>query len=151
MARKAIAHYNTLHANRDSSELAVYAEFGRRLQARMNQLGWNQSELSRRATAHLPAPAKGQVQGHSLGRDRISNYIRGKYLPRPDALDALAKALKCKAEDLMPHKGVPSVVEELPAMEMRSVDGHRVAMRINRTVSQKTATEIMALLLAEDA
>lgn len=150
MARRAIGHYNNLSANRSQDDLAIYAEFGRRLEARMVQLGWNQSELSRRATAILPKPAKGQVQGRSLGRDRISSYIRGKYLPRPDALAALAAALKCRPEDLMPT-GVPSIVEPAPAMEMKSVDGHRVAIRINRVVSEKVATEIMTLLLSENA
>jgi transcriptional regulator with XRE-family HTH domain len=150
MARRAISHYNTLGENRSSGEKAVYAEFGRRLQARMIALGWNQSELSRRATEHLPKAAKGQVQGHSLGRDRISSYIRGKYLPRPDALEAIAKALGCKPSDLLPAAGVPSVAEEGPLLEMRSVDGQRVALRINRVVSLTTATKIIALLEQED-
>ncbi len=150
MSRAAIGHYNTLSHNRSHGEQAVYQEFGRRLQARMIALGWNQSELSRRATEHLPKPAKGQVQGHSLGRDRISSYIRGKYLPRPEALEAIAKALKCKPEDLLPSDFVPSVVEEGPLMEMRSLDNHRVAIRINRVVSQQTALAIMTLLAKED-
>lgn len=151
MARSAIGHYNTLNKNRSHGELAVYAEFGRRLQARMIALGWNQSELSRRATEHLPKAARGQTQGHTLGRDRISSYIRGKYLPRPEALAAIAKALKCEPEDLLPSAGVPSVVEEGPAMEMKSLDGQRVAIRLNRVVSQKTALAIMTLLAEEDA
>jgi len=112
VARRAIGHYNTLNENRSDADQAVYAEFGRRLQARMIQLGWNQSELSRRATECLPRTAKGQVQGHTLGRDRISSYIRGKYLPRPEGLEAIAKALQCKPVDLLPPGGVPSVVEE---------------------------------------
>lgn len=148
MSRRAISHYNTL--NRSTGDLAVYAEFGRRLQARMIALGWNQSELSRRATEFLPKPTKGQVQGHSLGRDRISSYIRGKYLPRPEALAAIAKALKCQPEDLLPAAGVPSVGEEGPLMEMKSLDSNRVAIRINRVVSQKTALAIMTLLSEED-
>src|SRR5712671_2345554 len=78
----------------------------------MITFGWNQSELSRRATAYLPRVAEGQTQGHSLGRDRISGYIRGKYLPRPGALKALAEALQCKSSDLLPPGGVPSVVDE---------------------------------------
>jgi len=151
MARNAISHYNTLNKNRSSGELAVYAEFGRRLQARMIALGWNQSELSRRATAYLPKAAKDQIQGHSVGRDRISSYIRGKYLPRPDALAAIAKALKCEPEDLLPPGGVPSVVEEGPLMEMKSLDGQRVAIRLNRVVSQQTALAIMTLLAKEDS
>lgn len=150
MARRAIGHYNTLNENRSSGDKAVYAEFGRRLQARMIALGWNQSELSRRASAYLPKPAKGQVQGHSLGRDRISSYIRGKYLPRPDALEALAKALGCKPSDLLPPEGVPHVQEEGPLLEMHSIDGQRVALRINRVVTLRTATQIIALLEQED-
>lgn len=150
MARRPIAHYNTLSENRSHGEQAVYQEFGRRLQARMIQLGWNQSELSRRATAYLPKATKGQVQGHTLGRDRISSYIRGKYLPRPEALDAIAKALQCKPADLLPPGGVPSVVEEGPMFEMKSLDGKRVHIRLNRVVTQKSATEIMAVLSRED-
>lgn len=151
MARRAIGHYNTLSKNRSQGDLAVYQEFGRRLQARMIQLGWNQSELSRRATAYLIRPAKGQVQGHSVGRDRISSYIRGKYLPRPDALHAIARALQCEMSDLLPPGSVPSVVEEGPLMELKSLDGKRVHIRLNRVVSQTTATNIMALLNQEDA
>lgn len=149
MIRRAISHYNNLNENRSQTENAVYAEFGRRLQARMIQLGWNQSELSRRATAYLPKPAKGQVQGHALGRDRISSYIRGKYLPRPEALEAIAKALQCKPADLLPEGGVPSIAEG-PLMEMKSIDGKRVAIRLNRVVSTKTASKIMELLGTED-
>lgn len=150
MIRRAIGFNNTLNENRSQGDNAVYAEFGRRLQARMVQLGWNQSELSRRATAYLPKPAKGQVQGHALGRDRISSYIRGKYMPRPEALQALARALQCKAADLVPPGGVPSVIEEGPMMEMKSLDGKRVHIRLNRVVTQKTATAIMGLLSQED-
>ena len=151
MARRAIGHYNNLSHNRSPGELTVYEEFGRRLQARMIALGWNQSELSRRATDYLPKATKGQVQGHSLGRDRISSYIRGKYLPRPEALEAIAKALKCSPEDLLPAEGVPSVIAEGPLMEIKSLDGSgRVAIRLNRVVSQKTALQIMTLLAAED-
>jgi hypothetical protein len=36
------------------------------------------------------------------------------YLPRPEALEAIAKALQCKPSDLLPPGGVPSVVEEGP-------------------------------------
>lgn len=149
MTRRPISYNNTLSDNRSSGDDAVYAEFGRRLQARMIQLGWNQSELSRRATAYLPKPARGQVQGHSLGRDRISSYIRGKYLPRPEALEAIAKALQCKPADLLPPGGVPSVAEG-PLMEMHSIDGLRVSIRLNRVVSQRVATKIMELLGSED-
>jgi len=148
--RRAIAHYNTLNENRTAGEQTLYAEFGRRLQARMIELGWNQTELSRRVTASLPKPSEGQVQGRSVGRDRISSYIRGKYLPRPDALEAIAKTLKCKPSDLLPPAGVPSVVKEAPIAEFKLLDGQRYGIRLNRVVSQRTATAIMNLLSEED-
>jgi transcriptional regulator with XRE-family HTH domain len=150
--RSAIAHYNTLNQNRSPGELAVYEEFGRRLQARMIALGWNQSELSRRATEHLPKVSKGQVQGHSLGRDRISSYIRGKYLPRPEALEAIAKALKCKSEDLLPAEKVPSVIvrDDSPLSDFKMLPDGRYCIRLNRVVSQRTATAIMTLLSEEN-
>src|ERR1700694_3087008 len=148
--RSAIAHYNTLNENRTPGEQTLYAEFGRRLQARMIELGWNQTELSRRVTASLPKPSEGQVQGRSVGRDRISSYIRGKYLPRPDALDAIAKTLKCKPSDLLPPGGVPSVVEDAPQAEFKLLDGNRCGIRLNLGVSQRTATAIMNLLNQED-
>ncbi len=151
MVRNAISHYNTLNKNRSRDDLAVYEEFGRRLQAKMMALGWNQSELARRVTERLPKAAKGQVQGHDMGRSRISNYIRGKYLPRPDALAAIAAALQCQPEDLLPAAGVPSVIAEGPLMEIKSLDGQRVAIRLNRVISQKTTVAIMNLLAAEDA
>lgn len=150
MARSAIGHYNTLNKNRSPEELSVYEEFGRRLASRMQQLGWGQSELARRATDHLPKPAEGQVQGLKIGRDLISNYIRGKYLPRPPTLDAIAKALHCLPEDLLPADAVPSVVSDAPRADIREVEGGRMSVRINRVVSKKTAIDIMSLLMAED-
>jgi transcriptional regulator with XRE-family HTH domain len=148
--RRSIGHYNNLNKNRSLEDQSIYSEFGRRLEARMNQLGWSQSELSRRATACLPKAAVGQVQGHSLGRDRISSYVRGKYLPRPPALEALAKALKCESEDLLSPENIPSVVPAGPRFEMKSIDSKNVRIRIDRIVSQKTATAIMVLLNKED-
>lgn len=150
MIRRAIGHYNTLNENRSHGDRAVYQEFGRRLQARMMALGWNQTELARRATAYLPKPAKGQVQGLTVGRDLISNYIRGKYLPRPALLAALAKALKCKQGDLLPAEVVPSVVDEGPYFNTKRVDDRRSAIRLNRVVSNGTLAGIMALLAKED-
>lgn len=152
MARRAISHYNTLTKNRSRGELAVYQEFGRRLQARMIQLGWNQSDLARYASDHLPKTRSGKIQGHAIGRDRISSYIRGLYLPRPEALVVLARALECLPEDLLPPSAsVPSVVaEEGPLMEFKGVGDHRVAIRLNRVVSEKTALAIHTLLAEED-
>lgn len=148
--RSAIAHYNNLTSNRSDGERA--AEFGTRLQTRIVELGWNQSELSRRATEYLPKPAKGQIQGHTLGRDRISSYIRGKYLPRPEGLEAIAKALKCKPADLLPPEKVPSVTEHGDSFiqDFKMLPDGRYSVHLNRVVSQRTALAIMTLLTEEN-
>src|SRR5829696_3192513 len=48
---------------------AIKADFGRRLQAALNEKGWNQSELARRVAPLLPRS--------SIARDNISKYVRG--------------------------------------------------------------------------
>jgi transcriptional regulator with XRE-family HTH domain len=150
MARRSIGYYSHLDTssdNRTSADEAVYAEFARRLQGRMVAKGWNQSELARRATDCLPKPTDGQVQGHALGRDRISSYLRGKYLPRPDGLAALCKALKCDPSDLLPAGAVELPSLKTSTMEMKWVGGNRFA--INCVTSHETAVAIMKLLAQE--
>ena len=141
---------NSSASKRSPEDRAAYAEFGRRLHARMVEFGWNQTELSRRATANLPKVFEGQVQGHSIGRDRISSYIRGKYLPRSDGLAAIAKALKCDPEDLLvPKSAVPSASNS-PALSVKSLNGQLVHIQLNQIVSTKGASAIMRILADED-
>jgi transcriptional regulator with XRE-family HTH domain len=149
--RPAIGHFNTLFGepvDSDGTAQSIKNEFARRLEARRIELGWNQSELARQASEYLPKPAKGQKQGHSVGRDQISHYSRGISLPRPEVLRALAKALGCEPRDLVPA-GVPSTVTPA-AFRMVSIDGDRVQLTVNRVVSFETATKIVALLAEED-
>jgi transcriptional regulator with XRE-family HTH domain len=149
--RAAIGHFNTLSGepvDNDGTAQSIKNEFARRLEARRVELGWNQSELARRASEHLPKPARGQKQGHSVGRDQISHYSRGISLPRPEVLRALAMALKCEPKDLMPT-GVPSTATPA-AFRMVSIDSDRVQLTVNRVVSFETATKIVALLAEED-
>jgi transcriptional regulator with XRE-family HTH domain len=105
--RKSLSHYNCIVVQ-DGSAQAVKNEFARRLEERRNAKGWNQSELARRATEHLPIAAEGQKLGHKIGRDQISHYSRGVSLPRPETLEAIAKALGCEPSDLLPPPYVPT-------------------------------------------
>jgi transcriptional regulator with XRE-family HTH domain len=148
--RSAFSTYNTLRRDRDPAVQSVYAEFARRLQAKMQERGWNQSELARRCAQLMPKAAKGQKQNVDFGRDRISHYVRGISMPRPESLTVLAKALGCAESDLLPPMSVPSAGAEAPPFEMTSVGGDRVALRINRTVTLNTANKIIALLQKED-
>lgn len=136
---------------RRSADPAIAAEYGRRLCARIDALGWNQSEFARRVTAMLPKPAVGQVQGHTFGRDRVSNYCRGKYLPRVLFRKLIAKALKCKPADLLPEENDASLLvrDDSPASIFEMLPDDRCCIRLNRVVSQRTAVAIMTLLSDE--
>lgn len=152
--RRSLSHFNNLKGQaveQDGSSAAVRNEFARRLEARRIAKGWNQSELARRATEHLPKPTKGQKQGHAIGRDQISHYSRGISMPRPEALTAIAKALGVEPKDLVPVGGVPSTVSDPPAFSMVATENGRVFLRINRNVSMGAATRIIDLLNKEDA
>lgn len=112
-------------------------EFGRRLQARMLEKEWNQSDLARAA---------------DLGRDSVSTYINGKTFPTPLALKKLAKALACQPEDLLPNAMMAAMDDEHPAVELKQAVGHpgKAWLRVNRSMSFGTAAKIIALIDDED-
>lgn len=111
--------------------------FGRRLYQLMLARDWNQSELARQA---------------GLGRDAVSTYIRGKVLPTPQSLRALARALEVDVSSLLPNHTESAIDEDTPAFEMKvSPNGPSVAwLRVNRLVSLKTAVKIAEMLEADD-
>lgn len=123
---------------------AIALEFGRRLQRKMTEHGWNQSELARRASGHMP-------EGKQLGRDSISYYVNGKFLPTAERLDALCKALGMQKSELLPTRGVGAATRIAPPFEMTSLDDGRVWVRINQALSSASALKIMAILNEEKA
>lgn len=143
--RSPIGHYPM---TRDPDTEVIYQEFARRLQKAMVAKGWSQSELARRANALLPQIAPGQKQGKDFRRDMVSHYIRGKHLPTPANLNALAEALEVRPGDLLPQGGLPNGTQSPFSMNMQA-DG-RMTLHVNRTVSMDTAMKIAALLQAED-
>ena len=106
----------------------------------MLEKGWNQSVLARRAKKFT----KGK-----MGRSNISVYIRGKSLPSPTNLYAVARALDVTTEELL-----PDIIEEAEAIsegkpfEMSSVPGMpgKVNLRINEIVSFDRAIKIVQML-----
>lgn len=113
-------------------------EFGRRLYTLMNAKGWHQSELARRA---------------NLNRDAISTYVRGKTLPTPANLNALAAAFDIAPEELLPNHVESAIDDDTPAFEMKvSTNAPGMAwLRVNRLVSTATAVKIAELLQHDDA
>lgn len=108
-------------------------EFGKRLYNLMLRKGWHQSELARQS---------------GLPRDSISVYMRGRSLPTPLSLAALAEALDVKAEDLLPNHIESAIDEDNPSMELKVSPGapNQAWIRVNRLVSTSTALKIMQLL-----
>jgi transcriptional regulator with XRE-family HTH domain len=117
---------------------AVRMEFARRLQNAMSDKGWTQSELARRVAPYLPESR--------LGRDNISKYVRGKVLPLPPALAAMAKVLGVESKDLLPSRATQAVSDQLSPMDVRDIGGGRYWLQINQAVDADIALEIMSLL-----
>lgn len=125
----------------DAPYEAAKAEFARRLQTAMIAKGWHQSELARRASGYMP-------RGEQITRDMVSKYIRAFTLPSPKALDALARALGKKPDELLPSRGVASSLVN-PAAEMRTLEDGNAWLRINQAVPFDVAIKIMGLLRDE--
>ena len=105
----------------------------------LNEKGWNQSELARRMAPHL--------KESRIGRDNISKYVRGKVLPLPPALAAMAKVLGKESRDLLPWRATR---EEHTSFNMRAVGDDRVLLHVYQVVDWPTAIKVAALLKRVD-
>lgn len=138
--------HKTLHSRLTED---VKVEFGRRLQSNLIRKGWNQSDLARFATAKVPGKGK---EKRSIGRDLIGLYIRGAAFPNPIYLQAIADALGVTTDQLVPVGSMlPRPDDDLRPFSLQQLDAERAHVRLNRTVSTKTANAIFDLLRAEDA
>jgi transcriptional regulator with XRE-family HTH domain len=125
-----------------ASPEAIRMEFARRLQAALNERGWTQSELARRMAPML--------KDSRLGRDNISKYVRGKVLPLPRSLEAMAKVLEMKTSELLPARATPAAGAEYPPLSVKDVGEGRVWLQINSTVSWRKGLEILRIMREED-
>jgi transcriptional regulator with XRE-family HTH domain len=115
--------------------VALRREFAKNLQDRLNDKGWNQSELARRVAPLL--------KESRIGRDNISKYVRGKVLPLPPALEAIAKVLGCESKDLLPSRGTQAVSNGPPALDVRDIGGGRYWVQVNQALDADVALDIM--------
>ena len=117
---------------------AIRMDFARRLQSAMNDKGWNQAELARRVGPLL--------KESRIGRDNISKYVRGKVLPLPPALEAMAKVLGVESKDLLPSRATAGVSQELMPSSLRDIGGDRYWVQLNMALDADIALEIMQLV-----
>jgi transcriptional regulator with XRE-family HTH domain len=113
--------------------------FAEKLIAAMNERGWNQSELARRATAHFKGDGEGVERAH------ISRYVNRITLPGPTRLEAIAKALKTTAAELLPSRldGIPP---DDTVNSVADAGNGNARLRVDREVPWPLALEILQLL-----
>lgn len=117
---------------------AIRKDFSERLSRAMMKRGWSQSDLARAAAKHS--------HNKKFGRDLVSGYVRGKFLPHPLHLDALAKTFGVPAEELMPSGNLPRRGDVTPPQDLRSLGDGRASLRINQIVPMDVALKILQVL-----
>lgn len=116
-----------------SQKILTRQEFGRRLYNFMMRKQMSQSDLSRAS---------------GMGRDSISQYVRGRSVPSPKNLSKLAAALDVEVDVLFPNYDAQSNAAEEPTFEMKSIeaDADNVWLRVNMKVPMTVALEVGALI-----
>ncbi len=110
---------------------ATLQAFAHELKRRRLEKGWNQSELARQAWGK---------EGSATRRDVISGYEKGANMPGPENLQALARALGCKPEHLVPQDARG---EELKVYPLG--DG-KARLYVNQVMDRRSANAIMQIL-----
>jgi len=99
----------------------------------------SQTELAKAAARHTP--------DKQFGRDLISSYINGRYVPNPINLEALARALDVRAEELLPQaNSLPRRGEATPPFDIRVLGDNRASLRVNQVVSLSVALKVAQLI-----
>jgi len=116
-----------------SQRVLTRAEFGKRLYSLMLNKGWNQSEMARRV---------------GIGRDSISQYVRGRSIPSPANLDKLATILGIEKDVLFPNYDAQTNAIEAATVEIKSIDSDAEYMwlRVNMKVPAAKALEVLKIL-----
>jgi transcriptional regulator with XRE-family HTH domain len=120
---------------RGAPPVAIRMDFAKRLQDCLNDKGWTQSELAKRMAPLL--------KESRIGRDNISKYVRGKVLPLPPALEAMAKVLGVESKDLLPSRVTQGATDELSPLDVRDIGAGRVWLQVNQAVDWDVALDVM--------
>ena len=118
--------------------------FARRLNAALRAKGWNQSDLAREMGKHLNLPP------NKYPRHLVSAYSRGDNIPTDLNLDAMAKALGMKAEDLLGVQVGGDVSAKMYASATSGLDGG-TRLVVDANVDHETALKVLGLLREAEA
>lgn len=116
-----------------SQKILTRQEFGKRLYNFMIERRMSQSDLSRAS---------------SMGRDSISQYVRGRSVPSPKNLSKLAEALDVEVDVLFPNYDAQANASERPTLEIKSIesDAEHFWLRVNMKVPAAKALEVLKIL-----
>ena len=110
------------------------SEFGKRLMHLLVQKGMRQAELARKT---------------GLGRDSISQYVRGKTVPTPQSLRKMADVLQITPDQLYPNYSLDAAAEEeIAPFEFRGVSGEpdKMFVQISMKMPMEKAMKIMQII-----
>ena len=84
----------------------------------------------------------------SMGRDSISQYVRGRSVPSPKNLSKLAEALDVETDVLFPNYDAQANATERPTLEIKSIesDAEHFWLRVNMKVPAEKALEVLKIL-----
>lgn len=117
----------------------IKREFGQRLHRLLVQKSMSQTDLARAAAKF--------TSDKRFGRDLISSYVNGRYVPSPVNLEAMAKALGVSAEDILPMaNNLPRRGETTPPLDFRIIGEDRASLRVNQVVSLACALKVAQLI-----
>lgn len=97
----------------------------------LQEKGWNQSELARRA---------------DIGRDNISRYLNGRHLPTPVHLKKLADAFGVSQDTLCPGD-ITEIFQPDYTVELKLLKDNpaQALVKINQVMPTEIALQIVAL------
>ncbi len=121
--------------------------FAHRLHHALLDKGWSQSDLARKVWG---GETRIDSRGYEavVGRDRISQYCRGKAMPAPATLKKIAQELDVTTEYLAPNLTASAIEREVSALKIEMAPGHRnrCLLRINRLVPLSIAVQVAKLI-----
>jgi transcriptional regulator with XRE-family HTH domain len=120
--------------------------FAKRLYHALLERGMTQSDLARKIWNETRVDNRGYDQ--TVGKDRVSSWIRGRSMPEPHNLIKIAKALNMSPEDLAPNLTASAIEQETPEIQITVIHNHpnKVLVKLNKILPFDVATKIMNLV-----
>jgi transcriptional regulator with XRE-family HTH domain len=133
-------------AGRTQVEQMDLDAFADRLQEARTAMGWNQSELARRAFGEICSKNTGRMIPKN--KDIISKCEKGRSWPEQHNLKKIAEALGKTPEELAPDITASAIERLNPALSMTQIAGHadKVHLKVNQLVPLDAATQIITIL-----